>query len=157
MLNILKLVVCILLRVLRKSSVQHTEIYYHQKEITQLQCKSIFQQNLSQTEHNTKIRTNSHKNSQHFRGSETQTRTLRIKNEIKFLYKKKQHLNKELYNLHIQNANEWGNIWNIITNETTNTINETMKHKYIKITKKLHKLKNYQCCVRRKPWTWPRC
>jgi hypothetical protein len=29
--------------------VQHTEIYYHQKEITQLQCKYIFQQDLSQT------------------------------------------------------------------------------------------------------------
>jgi hypothetical protein len=57
--------------------------------------------------------------------TETQTRILRIKNEIKFLYKKKQHLNKQLYDLHIQNANEWGNIWNIITNETTNTINET--------------------------------
>jgi hypothetical protein len=51
--------------------------------------------------------------------TETQTRTLRVKNEIKFLYKKKQHLNKQLYDLHIQNANEWGNIWNIITNETT--------------------------------------
>jgi hypothetical protein len=99
---------------------------------------------LSQTKHNTKIRTNPHKSSQHFRGSKTHRNTnknTKNKNEIKFLYKKKQYLNKELYNLHIQNANEWGNIWNIITNDITNTINNTMKHKYIKITKKLHKLR----------------
>jgi hypothetical protein len=34
--------------------------------------------------------------------------TLRIKEEIKFLYLKKEHLNRELYNTHLQAANEWG-------------------------------------------------
>lgn len=34
-------------------------------------------------------------------------KTLQIKNEMKFLYKKKQQLNKELYYMYIQNANTW--------------------------------------------------
>jgi hypothetical protein len=39
--------------------------------------------------------------------------TIRIKDEIKFLYKKKK-LNKKLYNTHIRAAQERGNTWHII-------------------------------------------
>jgi hypothetical protein len=46
--------------------------------------------------------------------TETQTRTLRMKNEINFLYKKKFQLNKQLYTLHINNVNNWGNIYDIL-------------------------------------------
>jgi hypothetical protein len=42
------------------------------------------------------------------------TQTLRMKNEIKFLYKKKQQLNKELCYIHIQSANTWKYTWNNI-------------------------------------------
>jgi hypothetical protein len=37
----------------------------------------------------------------------SQARALRIKNEIKFLYKKKQNLNIQLYHIHVHNANIW--------------------------------------------------
>jgi hypothetical protein len=33
---------------------------------------------------------------------------MRIKDEIKFLYKKKEKLNQELYKIHLQTAQEWG-------------------------------------------------
>jgi len=34
---------------------------------------------------------------------------IRIKDEINFLYKKNKKLNQELYNIHLQTAQEWGN------------------------------------------------
>jgi hypothetical protein len=46
--------------------------------------------------------------------TKTQAQTLRIKNEIKFVYKKKQQLNVQLYQAHVSNANIWQNIWNNI-------------------------------------------
>jgi hypothetical protein len=36
---------------------------------------------------------------------------IRIQNEIKFLYKKKQQLNKKLYTNHLYNAKCWQNSW----------------------------------------------
>jgi hypothetical protein len=39
--------------------------------------------------------------------TQTQAQKLRIKNEIKFLYKNNQQLNKDLYYVHIQNINTW--------------------------------------------------
>jgi hypothetical protein len=39
--------------------------------------------------------------------TKTQAQTLHIKNEIKFLHKKKQQLNTKLYQTHIHNANIW--------------------------------------------------
>jgi hypothetical protein len=66
------------------------------------------------------------------------------KNEIKFLYKKKQELNKELYTLHLLNANEWGNTWNIIATDVTDTLENAMKHKHNIINKKVQSLRNEQ-------------
>jgi archaellum component FlaC len=43
-------------------------------------------------------------------------RLIRIKDEIKFLYKKKEKLNQELYKLHLQTAQEWETTWRIIQN-----------------------------------------
>jgi hypothetical protein len=43
--------------------------------------------------------------------TQAQVQTLRIKNEIKFLYKKEQQLNIKLYHAHIHNANIWQNTW----------------------------------------------
>jgi hypothetical protein len=39
-----------------------------------------------------------------------------IKEEIKFLYTKKEQLNKELYKIHLKVAQEWVNTWHIIQN-----------------------------------------
>ena len=37
--------------------------------------------------------------------------TMRIKDEIRLLYKKKQKLNNDLYKTHLKAAQEWGNSW----------------------------------------------
>ena len=37
--------------------------------------------------------------------------TMRVREEIKFLYMKKQQLNKKLYYVHLNAANTWGNTW----------------------------------------------
>jgi len=36
---------------------------------------------------------------------------MRIKDEIRLLYKKKQKLNNDLYKTHLKAAQEWGNSW----------------------------------------------
>jgi hypothetical protein len=43
--------------------------------------------------------------------TQAQAQTLRIKNEIKFIYKKEQQLNIKLYHAHIHNAKIWQNTW----------------------------------------------
>jgi hypothetical protein len=57
----------------------------------------------------------------------SQTHTLRIKNEIKFLYKKKQSLNIQLYHIHIYNANIWQQIWNNIEQSINQKLQVQMK------------------------------
>jgi hypothetical protein len=47
---------------------------------------------------------------------QTQAQTLCIKNEIKFLYKKKQQLNTQLYHIHIHNADTWQQTWIVLNN-----------------------------------------
>jgi hypothetical protein len=70
-----------------------------------------------------------------------QASKLRIKNEINFLYKKKRQLNTQLYASHIHNANIWGNMWEIIAENTDRTLDSTMKSKYNHINNKFNKLK----------------
>jgi hypothetical protein len=60
-----------------------------------------------------------------------------IKNEIKFGIPKKQNLNKALYTLHPQNAKEWGNLWDIINQNTSKKIEEKMRGKYRVINNKI--------------------
>jgi hypothetical protein len=69
---------------------------------------------------------------------------LRLKEEIKLLYLKKQHLNKQLYYTHIQIANTWGNNWNIIEESINEKINIDSENKYKNINKKVENLKQYQ-------------
>ena len=52
--------------------------------------------------------------------------TIRIKDEIKFLYMKKEKLNKELYQVHLKVAQEWGNTWHIIRNGIYENINKNI-------------------------------
>jgi hypothetical protein len=40
-------------------------------------------------------------------------RNIRIKDEIKFLHKKKQQLNKDLYHAHLEVTKECGNLWTL--------------------------------------------
>jgi hypothetical protein len=39
---------------------------------------------------------------------------MRIKDEIRFLHKKKQQVNDIMYNIHLKAAQEWGSMWQII-------------------------------------------
>jgi hypothetical protein len=75
-----------------------------------------------------KINIKTSNNSEAVKRTETQARKLRVKNEIKTLYKKKLQPNKTLYSLHISNANTWGKTWNTISQNIANTLekpNET--------------------------------
>jgi hypothetical protein len=67
-------------------------------------------------------------------------RTIRIKDEIKFLYRKKELLNQELYNTHLRAAQEWGSAWHIIQDSILESINIIMEKKYKSLDDKLNKL-----------------
>jgi hypothetical protein len=48
------------------------------------------------------------------KSTQRKTQNLRIKDEIKYLYMKKQQLNHRLYHLHLSLATTWGNTWQYI-------------------------------------------
>jgi hypothetical protein len=68
------------------------------------------------------------------------THTLRIKDEIRFLYKKKAQLKKQPYYSHLAAANIWGPAWDTIAEITHNNINRQMELKYDTLHKKLKNL-----------------
>ena len=69
---------------------------------------------------------------------------IRIKDEIKFLYMKKDQLNKQLYQVHLKVAQKWGNTWHIIRDSVHESINKDMGMEYNNIKQKLHKLEHIQ-------------
>jgi hypothetical protein len=70
--------------------------------------------------------------------------TIRIKDEIKFPYRKKNYLNKELLQAHLQVAQVWGSMWHTISEYLHNTINVTIDRKYNTLKQKLKKLEHTQ-------------
>ena len=65
---------------------------------------------------------------------------MRIKDEIRLLYKKKQELNKDLYKTHLKAAQEWGNSWYTILDSVIESTNSEIERKYKTIDIKLNKL-----------------
>jgi hypothetical protein len=65
----------------------------------------------------------------------------RIKDEIRFLHKKKQKLNTDLYNTHLKAAHEWGNLWYPII---LGTVKHEADKKYRIINAKLNQLSKTQ-------------
>ena len=63
---------------------------------------------------------------------------------MKFLYKKKQKLNKDLYKIHLKAAQEWGNTWYTILDSVIDSTNLETERKYKTIDAKLNKLCNSQ-------------
>jgi hypothetical protein len=61
----------------------------------------------------------------------------RVKDEIKYLHKKKDILNKSLYKLHLKAANEWGNTWHMIRESTHAKMNQEFEHRYKILDNKL--------------------
>jgi hypothetical protein len=62
--------------------------------------------------------------------TQEKARITRIKDKIKFLYKKKDQLNRKLYRTHLEVAQQWGNTWAIIHNSIHENINQGMERKY---------------------------
>jgi hypothetical protein len=64
----------------------------------------------------------------------------RIKDEIKFLYKKKDSLNRELYEHHLKAAKDWGKMWYPIQNHIDEKLNQYVEKKYKNLDSKTEKL-----------------
>jgi hypothetical protein len=67
---------------------------------------------------------------------------IRITQEVKFLYKKKQILNEELYDLHLACANDWQELWPQILNNIDNKLQNQIQLTYNMLNKKLDILKS---------------
>jgi len=78
----------------------------------------------------------------------------RINQEIKFLYRKKQHLNQQLYHKHLECANLYQGMWQHIYEHIDQQLHIIMNTQYTKLNKKLDKLvyqKNNQHNRQEKP------
>jgi hypothetical protein len=67
-------------------------------------------------------------------------KNIRIKEEIKYLYAKKQKLNKQLYLTHLQVAYEQKSTWDLIQHVVEHNLQREAQAKYKKLDKKLNKL-----------------
>jgi hypothetical protein len=54
---------------------------------------------------------------------------IRIQNYIKYLYKKKQQLNKELCTSHLYNANQWKTLWTQLEQNINEKLNSVIRTK----------------------------
>ena len=70
--------------------------------------------------------------------------TIRIKDEIKFLYSKKQKLNAQIYHLHLILANNWNGLWQHIQHTIENKLQKEAQSRYCKLDIKLNKLAQLQ-------------
>ena len=66
--------------------------------------------------------------------------TLRIKDELKYLYSKKQQLNLQIYHLHILLANTWWIPWPLVSHTIEEKLRRAMKPTYDNLNQKLNKL-----------------
>jgi hypothetical protein len=63
-------------------------------------------------ENNTHLRQNkSPKYLPAFKRTQHKVHNIRIRDEVKYLYIKKQHLKQQIYHLHLTLANAWNNTW----------------------------------------------
>jgi hypothetical protein len=69
---------------------------------------------------------------------------MHIKDEIRFLYKKKQQLNNMLYKVRLKAAQECGSTWKIILDSITESTNHEIESKYRTTDKKIRKLSKIQ-------------
>jgi hypothetical protein len=77
------------------------------------------------------------------KNTEQKEQRIRIQNEIKYLYKKKQKIN-ELYLSHLYNANQWQNLWTYLEHSINEKLNLEIQIKLRNETKKIYneKMKN---------------
>ena len=72
--------------------------------------------------------------------TQRKTQLLRVKEEIKFLYMKKDKLNVLLYKAQIHAALEWGGCWHMIQDTIINSINIKFADVYKTLDRKLSQL-----------------
>jgi hypothetical protein len=70
--------------------------------------------------------------------------TVRIQNEIKFQYKKKQQLNLQLYEAHINNVNMWQKIGSNIEQSIEQKLKQEMEKVYMKQQRKIANMMRVQ-------------
>jgi hypothetical protein len=68
----------------------------------------------------------------------------RLKDEIKFLHKKKDKLNLGIHHFHLQAAKEWDRLWDFILPSINNDLNLIMESKYKHLNQKIKKLTKSQ-------------
>ena len=69
---------------------------------------------------------------------------MRIKDEIKHLYSKKQDLNQQIYHLHLILAHKWDNMWQYIYDQIEEKLSKETKAKYKTLDRKLAHLDKTQ-------------
>jgi len=72
----------------------------------------------------------------------TKAISFRINQEIKFLYRKKQHLNHRLYYIHLENAHQYNGTWQHIQKCIDEQTSRPMDNLYHRLNKKLEALTN---------------
>ena len=70
--------------------------------------------------------------------------TTLIKDKIKFLFKKKDKLNSELYEHHLKAAKEWGRMWQTIHNSVNEKLHHDMEKKCKTLDLEINKLAHSQ-------------
>jgi len=73
------------------------------------------------------------------KSTQRKTQNLRIKDEVKYLYMKKQQLNHRLYYLHLSLANTWDNTWQYIQDTIEEKLKKQIRTKYERLDKKNYK------------------
>jgi hypothetical protein len=76
-------------------------------------------------------------NNEAARKTQTQAQTLCIKNEIKFLHKKKQQLNTQLFHTHIRTANTWQQTWAFNEQAINKKLQQEMEQVHLKQQKNI--------------------
>jgi urate oxidase len=69
--------------------------------------------------------------------TKSKAQKLRIRDELRTLYMKKQKLNENLYNIHLEVAKTWSNIWHIVEKGINEKSEIEMQKKYNALDKKL--------------------
>jgi len=70
--------------------------------------------------------------------------TMRIKDEIKYLHTKKQELNANTYQLHLNLAHTWKDSWQLIHHTIEDTLQREIRSRYLNLDRKLNHLAQTQ-------------
>jgi hypothetical protein len=79
---------------------------------------------------------------------------VRIKDEINYLYIRKQHLNQQIYHLHLNLANTWNNTCPYIQHTIEEKLQKGTQDKYVNLDNKLNKLIREQTVTPRERHTF---